>query len=313
MKKGTKKAIIIMAAVSMLLSSASCSLFVKNKETRMPEESSGVSSAQSTESSVNESSINESSKEKSNAESSTVESAKESSESTKFSLKEFFESSEMQEQIKDFRDAYSTDEYTADIKCDDESIIFEMKYKEQIEITDSQKSIVEELVNKQIAEKNLSAGMFGNYDIKLIIRCLNADGSVIFEKVISDGSEGSQSSETLVSATGKYATLEEYINNPDVKKQLDNAMSVGSNEYGKMNITVEDGSKIVYVFTMNDTIEINDSTKSVLENGLTAYESYMKLFISQIKNNVEQEDISVIIRYCDQNGNTVVEREFTDN
>ncbi len=289
------------------------------------QEESSAAASSAAESSAAESSAEESSKNESGAESSTQESSKE--ESTEESsggglsvlsmpegsvstsdIEDYINSSAGQELIKEFEKNYSTDEYDVKMSYQDGSLIFEMKFKEQQNLTDSQKETFEKMIESQFADQTLST--FSDMGLSLVIRIVNPDDSVIYEKDITslERSSASSDSSSASSSSAVYASLEELFDDPSFNSQLSAMESQGSNESGTMKVFVEDKSKLVYEFTFKEAID--DSAASALDSAIDAYGSQMTTVLNTIKPYIEDKSISILVRYCNNDGSVLLEKEF---
>lgn len=132
-----------------------------------------------------------------------------------------------------------------------------------------------------------------------------ASGSI--SGMVSSAAEGA-------AVTGKFASVEEFVNSDLVQSQMETMKS--SVEDSGMNIDVTgEGDKLIYTFTYGDLGELDDDTKSTmasaLESALETQASTFESVASSLKAAVEAENPVVVVRYMTNDGEELYSQEFT--
>lgn len=112
-----------------------------------------------------------------------------------------------------------------------------------------------------------------------------------------------------IPASGKYATLEEFVNSDIMQEQLETQTASLEGTGISAAITAE-GNKLIYNFTITDpdlaaTIDAA-SLQSTLDSQASTYES----IASTIPLAVEIDNPVVVVRYLDSAGTELASREF---
>ncbi len=110
----------------------------------------------------------------------------------------------------------------------------------------------------------------------------------------------------------KYSSIEEYVKSEEmqqIEKQL--------NQENDGNLTIKlkaDDNKLVYEYTMvNDIGENMEAVKSSLEQQLKDGEETSKIVANSLKNYVEVEEPSIVIRYYTNDGTLITQQEYKTN
>ncbi len=226
----------------------------------------------------------------------------------KFSLRELMEASETQEQLESITDTYSNELYTTDIQYDDGTVTVVIQYREQLNLDDAQKENIKNLLEQQIENYQPLLGTMDTSDVKLVVKVLNADGSVIYERVLTETNSSSSSDSAAASEDGRFKTLEDLLNHSSDTIDIDRAIGSGTGDVTDTKITVENGNRLVYTVTLQS--DSDDTRKKSINAALDEYEPAMKFFITTLEKQVAQNDISLVIRYNDSSGNRIAEKEY---
>ena len=112
-----------------------------------------------------------------------------------------------------------------------------------------------------------------------------------------------------LSATGKYATLEEFINSDEMKEQME-TQTAALEGTGLSVELAADGSKLIYNFTITDSNVAVALDVAALESSLDSQASTYEAIASTIPLAVEVENPSVVVRYLDSTGAELLSKEF---
>lgn len=106
------------------------------------------------------------------------------------------------------------------------------------------------------------------------------------------------------------ATLEDYINQPSVREEIDKAAASESNENGTMTVYVENKTKLVYEFKYTvDAGLVSSELQSMLE-GSYAQETYVSI-AKELREEVGDNSITVVVRFKNVDGSVIAEKEYT--
>ena len=110
-------------------------------------------------------------------------------------------------------------------------------------------------------------------------------------------------------ASGKYATLEDFINSDIMQEQLQT--QTATLEGSGLNVELAaDGSKLIYNFTITDPNLTAALDVATLESTLNSQASVYESIASTIPLAVEIENPSVVVRYLDSTGAELLSKEF---
>ena len=77
-----------------------------------------------------------------------------------------------------------------------------------------------------------------------------------------------------------------------------------------MNISLKArGNSLVFSYQYDIDIEITDQIKSALEQALSSMSSFFETSLTQIQQEIPEVE-SVIVEYCDKEGNLIISKEF---
>lgn len=111
-------------------------------------------------------------------------------------------------------------------------------------------------------------------------------------------------------ASGKYATLEDFINSDLMQEQLDSQIASLEGTGLTADITAED-NKLVYNFTITDPNVAASLDAAALQSSLDSQASTFESIASMIPLAVEIDNPVVVVRYLDSAGTVIVSQEFT--
>ena len=112
-----------------------------------------------------------------------------------------------------------------------------------------------------------------------------------------------------IPASGKYATLEDFINSDLMQEQLDSQIASLEGTGLTADITAED-NKLVYNFTITDPNVAASLDATALQSSLDSQASTFESIASTIPLAVEIDNPVVVVRYLDSTGAVIVSQEF---
>lgn len=105
-------------------------------------------------------------------------------------------------------------------------------------------------------------------------------------------------------------TVEDFVNSSLIKGQLDSMKEEMSGQGLDIDITAE-GNKLVYTFAYQDLQGADrDTVAAALEGAMDSMAATFEDIAAQLKDAVEQDDVSVEVRYLDDQGEELCTREF---
>lgn len=135
----------------------------------------------------------------------------------------------------------------------------------------------------------------------------------------AESSQAASSSEAAVSseaadgktASGKYATVEDFVNSDSMQKQLESMKSSLSGEGMTIDVTGE-GDKLIYTFTYTEDLGEDqiESVSAALESALEQMSGTFEGVASSLKAAVEVESPVVVVAYVAADGTELCSREF---
>lgn len=111
-------------------------------------------------------------------------------------------------------------------------------------------------------------------------------------------------------ASGKYATLEDFINSDMMQDQLDSQIASLEGTGLTAEVIAED-NKLVYSFTITDPNVAAALDAASLQSTLDSQASTFESIASMIPLAVEIDNPVVVVRYLDSAGAVIVSQEFT--
>lgn len=111
--------------------------------------------------------------------------------------------------------------------------------------------------------------------------------------------------------TGKFKTLEDFVNSDIMQQQLETQLASLEGSGIALNLTAED-NKLIYNFTIEDAdlSAALAADPSTLESSLQSQASTFESVASSLKAAVEVENPVVVVRYLDNTGAEIVAQEF---
>ncbi len=141
-----------------------------------------------------------------------------------------------------------------------------------------------------------------------------SDKKTTVEKT-TDDTDDEDDDDSTSSNSGMFDTVEDYINEPAIKKQLDSAVSSMSTD--GMTIKMEaDEDTLYYIYQSGDQLvgteacPTLDDAKAVFDPIMSQLESQMVNVANSLKPYVNQDTIKVVVRYLDADGTVIAEGEF---
>ena len=129
----------------------------------------------------------------------------------------------------------------------------------------------------------------------------------------STTSSAAASSAAASTASGKYATVEEFVNSAEVQKQLESVKgSVKSMGLEDVRFKAE-GNALVYEYQCaeneSDYMREHLNTQMNSESGVTTFTNIVK----ELKSKTAISDPVVIVRYLNKDGSVLAEKTYTEN
>lgn len=142
----------------------------------------------------------------------------------------------------------------------------------------------------------------------------NAEPAAVEEDDTASADEDTAGTETEddasgLTASGKYATLEEFINSDEMKEQMETQTAALEGTGLSVELAAE-GGKLIYNFTITDPNVAAALDVAALESSLDSQASTYESIASTIPLAVEVENPSVVVRYLDSTGAELLSKEF---
>ena len=126
----------------------------------------------------------------------------------------------------------------------------------------------------------------------------------------AESSEAESSAATDLPTSGKFATIDEFVNSSIMQSQI-KTLKDSAGDSGMDDITLAgEGNKLIYTFTFAEGTE-TEGMAEALEAALDTQASTFENVASSLKAAVEVEDPIVVVTYADSEGNEIYSREFT--
>ena len=127
----------------------------------------------------------------------------------------------------------------------------------------------------------------------------------------------SEESSAAAPASGKYASIQEFLDDPTVKSQLDAMIETLTAGDDSMDCTVTaDGDKLIYTFsflgqefTEDELTVLHDA----LEEGMAQNASTFETIAGSLGDAIEVTNPVVVVTYQDEDGTEIFSQEFTAN
>lgn len=122
-----------------------------------------------------------------------------------------------------------------------------------------------------------------------------------------------EADDTEAAATGDYATLEDYYNDPTVKDALDAAFDAMASDGMSVDCEVS-GNEFTVIIKIEDSSMIVDGMGDALSAALDQQADTFKSQVKQFDDVIGQEGVcTVVMRYTDPDDNVLAEKSFTAN
>lgn len=141
-----------------------------------------------------------------------------------------------------------------------------------------------------------------------------SDSQTSQESSSDDSSETSQSSDSSkvsddLENTGKYATMEDYVNSEAVQNMVDSMLS--SLEQQGISIVLKgDGNRLIYEYTYQEQVDAGTAAPA-LESALSDQSATFAQVAASLKAVVDVEDPIVMVTYRNADGSEIYSQEFT--
>lgn len=138
-----------------------------------------------------------------------------------------------------------------------------------------------------------------------------ADTSEVEETAgTEDENQAEPEAEPEAESTGKYATVEEYYNDPEVKAYWDEQEEAAAGS--GMSIKVEvSGNEFAIVYTYEEEMDFPEDSKAQLEDALAQNAAVFEAQAADFDKEIGQEGAStVVVRYLDAGENLLAEMSF---
>ncbi len=106
-----------------------------------------------------------------------------------------------------------------------------------------------------------------------------------------------------------YASVEEFVQSEEVQQQVQKA----SEQYQADGLTITasaDGDKLVFTYAVSTQIDAA-ATIPALEMEFDAQASSFTQVIQQMREQIDVENPSIVLRYVNADGSEILSREFT--
>ena len=106
-----------------------------------------------------------------------------------------------------------------------------------------------------------------------------------------------------------YASVEEFVQSEEVQQQVQKA----SEQYQADGLTITasaDGDKLVFTYAVSTQIDAA-ATIPALEMGFDGQASSFTEVIQQMREQIDVENPSIVLRYVNADGSEILSREYT--
>lgn len=245
-------------------------------------------------------------------ESSKTEDADDDSSDKEFaSIEEYVNSDIMQAEINSMLDSVQEQGMKMEVKGEGNKLIYSYTYTE-MENEDGMKEALEAGLDSQKGTfVSVAQSLETIVDVEnpvVVVEYIDANGTVIASREFAaDDDVTSEDEDSAI--TGKFATMDEYVNSDLVQSQLESMMS--SMEGQGMTMEIKgDGNKLIYTYRY-DELAKEDGMAETLQAGLEAEAATFKSVASSLSLAVEVENPVVVVEYIDMNGEVIYSQEFT--
>lgn len=114
---------------------------------------------------------------------------------------------------------------------------------------------------------------------------------------------------SLVACSGKNPTVQDYLEQPEVKSQIETLCDQMANSGIDVKVTGED-NKLIYTYTFDVQVDDVEQAKSALEAGLASQEATFTNIAKTLKEEVKINDPIVVLEYLNADGSEILVQEF---
>lgn len=118
--------------------------------------------------------------------------------------------------------------------------------------------------------------------------------------------------ETTKASTAKYKNVEEYVNDPAIKKQLDKVVKSMSSSQFAISVETENDNVLVYKYVFNK--ELSDAQREAvaeqIEKSLSSYDSLYNSVVDSLKKDVDVDNPKVRLVYETSDGQKITEKTW---
>ncbi len=130
----------------------------------------------------------------------------------------------------------------------------------------------------------------------------------------ASSSEASSSEASSAAANGKYASIQDFLDDPSVKSQLDSMIESLTAGDDSMAVKVEgQDNKLVYTFTfVGEEFSEEEITTmhDALEAGMASQAATFEGIASSLSSAIEVSDPKVVVVYAAEDGTEIYSQEF---
>lgn len=114
------------------------------------------------------------------------------------------------------------------------------------------------------------------------------------------------------SSTAKYKNVEEYINDPVIKEQLDKVVNSMSSSQFTISVETENDNVLVYKYVFQR--ELSDAQRKAvaeqIEKSLSSYDSIYNSLVDTVKKDVDVDNPKVRLVYETSDGQKITEKTW---
>lgn len=114
------------------------------------------------------------------------------------------------------------------------------------------------------------------------------------------------------SSTAKYKNVEEYVNDPVIKEQLDKVVNSMSSSQFTISVETENDNVLVYKYVFQR--ELSDAQRKAvaeqIEKSLSSYDSIYNSLVDTLKKDVDVDNPKVRLVYETSDGQKITEKTW---
>ena len=118
--------------------------------------------------------------------------------------------------------------------------------------------------------------------------------------------------EETKSSTAKYKNVEEYVNDPVIKEQLDKVVNSMSSSQFTISVETENDNVLVYKYVFQR--ELSDAQRKAvaeqIEKSLSSYDSIYNSLVDTLKKDVDVDNPKVRLVYETSDGQKIAEKTW---